>query len=199
MLLHESLRKYNSQTLETLKFSSIPWVGMLDANLPSLLANRTVISSASLRLIRCASYLLGYAEPNFIFYAFRPRRAPRKRWLAPPLRSSGFISPAFVDPLAVASPRRASWIVDPPSGDSHREENKRATSFVISRRGFYWRCGLNRYFRARLCLSPFPRGHKDIIYISVCNICLSEFLWRVYSYLVRHVCAEPLLQGYETV
>lgn len=59
------------------------------------------------------------------------------------LNSSGFIcSRTFVGPLRLAFRpplRRASWIVDPSLDDSHREENKRSTSFVILRRGFYWR------------------------------------------------------------
>jgi len=101
------------------------------------------------------------------FFMLLPAANTGKRRTA--LYSSGFISPAFVDPLASLYPT-ASWIVDPPSGDSHREENKRATSFVISRRRFYWRCGLNRYFSA--LASRLSRGYKIYIFLQYLSVCI---------------------------
>lgn len=123
------------------------WRRYSSSNFLSLFRVRLVIFSEPLNPLCFLSPL-----SLISFFMLLPAANTGKRRTA--LYSSGFISPAFVDPLASLYPT-ASWIVDPPSGDFHREENKRATSFVILRRRFYWRCGLNRYFSA--LASRLPR------------------------------------------
>jgi len=102
--------------------------------------------------------MLFSTKPNFVFFCFLPRQTSLNGVHHSLLQWFHF--PAFVDPFTPLYPT-SSWNVDPPSGDSHREENKRATSFVILRQRFYWRCGLNRYFRGRLLL----QGYKSCVFL----------------------------------